>query len=121
MPKCICAACLTFFLNSANEKLRCSSFVDPEPDATIFRELPRLIEYYVPRWEHLNLLEPRVGSAGPPQGDQERFLGPPEKLLASVLAEQERPFLRQRPLEPPREGGAAQALGKTQGDSGELR
>jgi nucleoside-diphosphate-sugar epimerase len=37
------------------EKLKNSSFVDPNPQATIFTELPSLIEYYIARWEHLNL------------------------------------------------------------------
>jgi len=37
------------------EKLKGSSFVDPRPQATIFTELPSLIEYYIARWEHLNL------------------------------------------------------------------
>jgi nucleoside-diphosphate-sugar epimerase len=37
------------------EKLKKSSFVDPRPQATIFTELPSLIEYYIARWEHLNL------------------------------------------------------------------
>jgi nucleoside-diphosphate-sugar epimerase len=37
------------------QKLKNSSFVDPNPDATVFTELPALIEYYIARWEHLNL------------------------------------------------------------------
>ena len=37
------------------DKLKRSSFVDPRPQATIFTELPSLIEYYLARWEHLNL------------------------------------------------------------------
>jgi nucleoside-diphosphate-sugar epimerase len=37
------------------EKLKNSSFVDPNPGATVFTELPSLIEYYTARWEHLNL------------------------------------------------------------------
>jgi nucleoside-diphosphate-sugar epimerase len=37
------------------EKLKNSSFVDPNPRATVFTELPSLIEYYTARWEHLNL------------------------------------------------------------------
>jgi len=36
-------------------KLKNSSFVDPNPRATVFTELPSLIEYYTARWEHLNL------------------------------------------------------------------
>jgi nucleoside-diphosphate-sugar epimerase len=37
------------------KKLQRSSFVDPHPQATVFTELPNLIEYYIGRWEHLNL------------------------------------------------------------------
>jgi nucleoside-diphosphate-sugar epimerase len=37
------------------EKLKRSSFTDPKPQATIFTELPSLIEYYIARWDHLNL------------------------------------------------------------------
>jgi len=37
------------------EKLKNSSFIDPNPRATVFTELPSLIEYYTARWEHLNL------------------------------------------------------------------
>ena len=37
------------------EKLKKSSFVDPNPEATIFTELPSLIKYYIARWEHLNM------------------------------------------------------------------
>ncbi len=37
------------------KKLQNSSFVDPDPQATVFTELPYLIEYYIGRWEHLNL------------------------------------------------------------------
>jgi len=34
------------------EKLRRSSYVGDEPGATIFTELPELIQYYFYRWEH---------------------------------------------------------------------
>lgn len=77
----------------SSEKLHRSSFVDPDPDATIFTELPELIEYYVNRWEHLNLLAHREGPAGGPRSRGEDLLQSPERLLSYVLAEQERPFL----------------------------
>ena len=28
---------------------------DPNPEATIFTELPALVKYYIERWEHLNM------------------------------------------------------------------
>src|SRR5210317_2274866 len=37
------------------KKLQNSSFVDPDPQATVFTELPALIKYYIARWEHLNM------------------------------------------------------------------
>jgi nucleoside-diphosphate-sugar epimerase len=37
------------------KKLQNSSFVDPDPEATVFTELPSMIKYYITRWEHLNL------------------------------------------------------------------
>jgi len=86
----------------SGEKLRRSSFVDPEPEATVFSELPQLIEYYVPRWEHLNLVEPRARTGQGGGETAQQFYHSPEKLLSAVLAGQERPFLRQCPLgEPP--------------------
>ncbi|SMP44822.1 NAD dependent epimerase/dehydratase family protein [Desulfonatronum zhilinae] len=37
-------------------RLQESSFVDPKPEATVFTELPHLLEYYLTRWEALNLI-----------------------------------------------------------------
>lgn len=78
----------------SGEKLRRSSFIDPDPDVSLFTELPALIDYYVPRWEHLNLVEPRsrVGRLTEQTADQ--FAHAPEKLLVSVVEEQDRPLLR---------------------------
>lgn len=91
----------------SSEKLRRSSFVDPDPDATIFTELPALIRYYVSRWEHLNLVEPRrraVATAGGTRSTADAFLRSPERLLASVLADQEQPFLTRCPIGAPSSG-----------------
>jgi nucleoside-diphosphate-sugar epimerase len=76
-------------------KLRRSSFVDADPGATIFTALPKLIRYYVCRWELLNLIEPRGSRACEPHYRAGEFLRAPEQLLAAVLAEQESPFLKQ--------------------------
>ncbi len=83
----------------SSEKLRRSSFVDPDPKATIFRELPGLIDYYVSRWEHLNLVAPRLRASHASHDTADLFSSAPEKLLASVLAEQERPFLGRCPVD----------------------
>ena len=42
----------------SSKNLKDSSYKDPDPDPgiTIFTELPAMIEYYLTRWKHLNLL-----------------------------------------------------------------
>jgi len=79
-------------------KLRDSSFVDPDPEATIFTELPALIEYYVTRWEHLNLIEPFNKEFFDPRKRAEEFLHNPDQLLREIHQESALPFLKQCPL-----------------------
>jgi hypothetical protein len=38
------------------QKLFQSSYQDPQPEVTVFSQLPELLEYYLTRWEHLNLI-----------------------------------------------------------------
>lgn len=40
----------------SSKKLQESSFVDPFPEVTVFSQLQEMIDYYVTRWRHLNLL-----------------------------------------------------------------
>jgi len=40
----------------SSKNLKDSSYKDPAPGVTIFTELPAMIEYYLTRWKHLNLL-----------------------------------------------------------------
>lgn len=40
----------------SSKKLKDSSYKDPAPRVTVFTELPAIIEYYLTRWKHLNLL-----------------------------------------------------------------
>ena len=40
------------------EKLRNCSFGLPSPDVTVFTELPNIIQYYIGRWQNLNLIAP---------------------------------------------------------------
>jgi len=82
-------------------KLQRSSFVDPDPGATIYSELPALLDYYVPRWERLNLIRARSRSSGPGEGQGEQFFRAPDELLGAVLAEQDQPFLQQCSLVKP--------------------
>ncbi len=91
-------------------RLRRSSFVDPDPEATIFTELPELIEYYVTRWEHLNLIEPFNKEFFDPRRRAEEFLHTPDQLLREIHQESDLPFLKQCPL-----SSATQGEGTTQG------
>lgn len=76
-------------------KLQNSSFMDPDPEATIFTELPVLIEYYVTRWEHLNLIEPFNKEFFDPRRRAEEFLRLPDQLLQEIHEESDLPFLKQ--------------------------
>ena len=77
------------------DKLKNSSFVDPNPEATIFTELPSLIKYYIARWEHLNLFSsfrskdfnishPDQIKTGPEVEQATAFMNSPRKLLDST-------------------------------------
>ena len=79
-------------------KLRNSSFRDPYPKATIFTELPALIEYYVTRWEHLNLIESVAKKKFDPRRRSDEFLRTPDQLLQEIHEESGQAFLMQCPL-----------------------
>ncbi len=85
----------------SSERLRRSSWVDPSPGATILNQLPALIQYYVRRWESLNLIAKRSSTAPDPRAVAQRFLYEPEVLLSAMLDQQEGPFLQQCSLVPP--------------------
>lgn len=74
-------------------KLKGSSFVDPDPQATIFTELPMLIQYYLARWEDLNLIVPFDKCFFDPKKRAEIFLHDPERILASLGDDVAHPFL----------------------------
>jgi len=77
-------------------KLQRSSFIDPFPDETIFTNLPDLIEYYITRWEQLNLISTFNREFFDPQKRAEEFLASPQTLLQSFHRENsEYPFLKQ--------------------------
>ncbi len=73
-------------------KLEASSFVDPAPGSTVFTEIPSLIEYYLTRWEHLNLISHYNKEFFDPQKRSEEFLRTPEILLESIKREGVEPF-----------------------------
>ena len=78
------------------KKLQNSSFVDPKPQATVFTELPSFLEYYISRWEHLNLFssfsskdfssqQSRQKPADDPSEElAEMFMNTPQKLLDTI-------------------------------------
>ena len=87
----------------SSERLRLSSFVDERPGATIFTELPALIDYYERRWERLRLIEPRRRAAVEPESRAEQFAHRPDRALAALLDEPEGPFLTKCSLATPPE------------------
>lgn len=65
----------------STDKLKQSSFRDPFPQETIFGNLPDLIEYYLTRWEQLNLISGFNKEFFDPAHQVDDFLIAPESLL----------------------------------------
>ncbi|VAW34139.1 hypothetical protein MNBD_DELTA03-835 [hydrothermal vent metagenome] len=63
------------------DKLKNSSYGLPLPEKTVFTELPAMIEYYLTRWEHLNLISSYNESFCNPRRLGETFMTNPEKIL----------------------------------------
>ncbi len=76
----------------SSEKLQRSSFVDPHPEQTVYSQLPDLIQYYLTRWEQLNLINPFNEEFFDPQLLAEEFLNKPESLLADIHSKKIEPF-----------------------------
>lgn len=76
----------------STEKLRQSSFVDPSPEQTVISQLPEIIQYYLTRWEQLNLIAPYDKEFFDPQKLSEEFLNRPESLLDDIHQQRIRPF-----------------------------
>jgi len=74
-------------------KLRQSSYVDPDPRVTVFTELPMLIQYYLARWQDLNLIAADEKIFYEPKKRAEIFLNNPEQILSTVKDEIAVPFL----------------------------
>ncbi|MEN8211410.1 MAG: NAD(P)-dependent oxidoreductase [Thermodesulfobacteriota bacterium] len=72
-------------------KLQESSFVDPAPDETVFSRLPEIIEYYLTRWQHFNLIS-FDDEFFDPQKIAEDFLNSPETLLDEIHQHRCKPF-----------------------------
>jgi GlcNAc-P-P-Und epimerase len=72
-------------------KLQESSFVDPAPDETVFSRLPEIIEYYLTRWQHFNLIS-LDDEFFDPQKITEDFLNSPKILLDEIHQQKRYPF-----------------------------
>ena len=76
----------------SSEKLERSSFTDPSPSETVFTQLPDIIEYYLTRWRHLNLISSYDEEFFDPQKIAEDFLNCPETLLEEIHQQKRQPF-----------------------------
>lgn len=65
-------------------RLERSSFADPLPEETIFTEMPALIQYYLTRWEHLNLVSTFNREFFDPKRHADDFVSRPAALLDTV-------------------------------------
>jgi nucleoside-diphosphate-sugar epimerase len=62
-----------------------SSYHDPAADkVTVFSKLPDMIEYYLTRWEHLNLISSYNREAFNPSHKVEVFIDDPARLLKTM-------------------------------------
>ena len=66
------------------EKLLRSGYRDPEPEVTVYSEIPALLEYYLSRWEHLNLIGTYNKDFFSPKKEVNEFLSSPEQLMDTV-------------------------------------
>ena len=65
-------------------KLRSSSFTDPWPEETIYSRLPEIIEYYLARWKHRNILSGFKDDFSEPRADIQQFIEKPQQLLKQI-------------------------------------
>jgi len=75
----------------SSAKLINSSYGDPPGGTTILTELPELIEYYITRWEHLNLITPYNKEFFDPKHRGGKFIHSPQALLESLHKQKFKP------------------------------
>ncbi len=73
-------------------RLAASSYVEPNPEVTVYTKLPDMIEYYLTRWEHLNLIQGYNPEFFDPRHRADRFLNDPASILEEVNREAETPL-----------------------------
>mgnify|MGYP005839896123 CR=1 FL=1 len=71
----------------SSEKFNNCSYADPYADHTVFTCLPDLIEYYLTRWEHLNLVSRYNLDFYDPKHKTEKFVDQPQELLEETNRE----------------------------------
>ena len=69
----------------SSEKLRKSSYGDPDSETTIYTELPDIIQYYVTRWQLYNLLSGAPKTFISHNREVDGFIDRPQELLDSIL------------------------------------
>ncbi len=73
-------------------KVRNSSFIDPWPEQTIYTKLPEIIQYYISRWEHRNLISGYNDEFFAPAKDVQQFIKDPQDLLQQIHNGKFNPF-----------------------------
>ncbi len=68
----------------SSEKIDLSSYQDPMPEVTVYAELSTMIDYYITRWKHLNLLKAPTKEYQDPSKPASEFLSSPETLIQRV-------------------------------------
>ena len=63
------------------DKLAQTSYGLVDSETTVFTELPHMIEYYLTRWEHLNLIETQNESFYLPKTHANDFMSAPQDML----------------------------------------
>ena len=76
----------------STEKLKKSSYGIPDPEKSVFTELPSIINYYIARWEHLNLISAYNVCFFDPLKQTEQFAQDPNKLLEAIHSDRIQPL-----------------------------
>ncbi|MBU0480155.1 MAG: SDR family oxidoreductase [Proteobacteria bacterium] len=66
------------------KRLLASSYREPHPETTVYSMLPEMIQYYLTRWEHLNLITSYNPEFFDPGKKAEEFLRNPVQLLENM-------------------------------------
>jgi len=74
------------------QKLQDSSFTDPFRKLDVFSLIPDMIQYYVTRWEQLNLIPLINKCFFDPEKLSEDFLDTPQELLTAIHENKIKPF-----------------------------